>query len=312
MNENQWLADQFEQHRPRLRAVAYRMLGSATESDDAVQEAWLRLSRSDADEIGNLGGWLTTVVARVCLSMLRSRKFLREEPLETGLAAPAELHPEGEALLADSVGLALQVVLDTLKPDERLAFVLHDMFDFPFEEIAFMLGRNPAAVRQLASRGRRRVKAAEIPGNGNTARQHKVVSAFFAAARGGDFDALVAALSPDVVLRIDADVPGSPAFKVVRGAHDVARQALNGLAPALRSVELHPVLVHGATGVIVTRRGLPVTVMRFAVADDKIVEISAVTDPEHVQAATAGLVRDFEQHAAAGVPACRAVQHVVA
>ncbi|HUY52395.1 MAG TPA: sigma-70 family RNA polymerase sigma factor [Streptosporangiaceae bacterium] len=290
MNENQWLADQFEEHRARLQAVAYRMLGSATEADDAVQEAWLRLSRSGAGEIANLGGWLTTVVVRVCLSMLRSRNFLREEPLEPGLAAREELHPEDEALLADTVGLALQVVLDTLTPDERLAFVLHDMFDFPFEEIAFMLGRSPAAARQLASRARRRVKGAEVPGNRNAARQRDVVSAFFAAARGGDFDALVAALSPDVVLRIDADVPGSTAFKVVRGADAVASQALNGLAPALRSVELHPVLVHGATGVIATRRGRPITVMSFAVADDKIVEIEAVTDPERVQAIAAAVI----------------------
>jgi RNA polymerase sigma factor (sigma-70 family) len=287
VNENQWLADKFEEHRPRLRAMAARMLGSPAEADDVVQEAWLRLSRSDPSEIGNLGGWLTTVVVRICLSMLRSRNFLREEPLGTHLPAREGLHPEDQVLLADSVGLALRVVLDTLTPDERLAFVLHDIFDVPFEEIAVMADRTPVAARQLASRARRRVRGAEVPGAGDVARQRAVVNAFFAAARDGDFDALVAVLDPGVVLRIDADVPGSTVFKVVRGAEAVASQALHGLAPALRSVELRPVLVRGTAGMIVSRRGRPITVMSFVLSYDMIAEIDAVTDSERVQAITA-------------------------
>src|ERR671932_298905 len=209
MDEHDWLAEQFERHRGHLHAVAYRMLGSLSEADDAVQEAWLRLSRSDADAIENLGGWLTTVVGRVSLDMLRSRRTRREEPLDVHvpdpIVSPAEgSDPEHEAVLADSVGLALLVVLDTLAPAERLAFVLHDMFAMPFEEIASMLGRTPEAARQLASRARRRVKGADIPApDPDLARQRAVVDAFFAAARGGDFDALVALLAPDVVLRAD-------------------------------------------------------------------------------------------------------------
>jgi RNA polymerase sigma factor (sigma-70 family) len=292
MDQNQRLAEQFEEQRPRLRSVAYRILGSSNEADDAVQEAWLRLSRSGPDEIGNLAGWLTTVVARVCLSMLRSRNVLREEPLEAEVAGREERHPEDEALLAESVGLALQVVLDTLSPDERLAFVLHDMFDLPFEEIAVMVRRTPAAARQLASRARRRVKDSVAPRDRGTASQREVVSAFFAAARSGDFEALVAVLDPDVVLRIDADLPGSISFKVAHGAEAVANQALHGLAPALRAVELQPVLVQGLAGMIAARRGRPVTVMSFTVADGKITQIDAVTDPERVQAAAAAAVTD--------------------
>jgi RNA polymerase sigma factor (sigma-70 family) len=287
MDQNQQLAEQFEKQRPRLRSVAYRILGSSDEADDAVQEAWLRLSRSGPDEIRNLVGWLTTVVARVCLSMLRSRNVLREDPLEAEVAGWEERQPEDEALLADSVGLALQVVLDTLSPDERLAFVLHDMFDVPFEEIAVMVRRTPAAARQLASRARRRVKDSAVPRARDIARQREVVSAFFAAARGGDFDALVTVLDPDVVLRIDADIPGSIAFKVVHGREAVAHQALHGLAPALRAVELQPVLVQGVTGMIAARHGRPITVMSFTVAEGKITQIDAVTDPERVQAAAA-------------------------
>jgi RNA polymerase sigma factor (sigma-70 family) len=292
MDQNQRLAEQFEEQRPRLRSVAYRILGSSNEADDAVQEAWLRLSRSGSDEIGNLAGWLTTVVARVCLSMLRSRNVLREEPLEAGVAGRDERHPEEEALLTDSVGLALQVVLDTLSPDERLAFVLHDMFGLPFEEIAVMVRRTPAASRQLASRARRRVKDSAVPRDRDTARQREVVNAFFAAARSGDFDALVAVLDPDVVLRIDADMPSSDAFKVAQGAEAVANQALRGLAPALRAVELQPVLVQGMTGIIAARRGRPTTVMSFTVAGGKIIKIDAVTDPERVRVAAASAVID--------------------
>src|SRR5437588_12638261 len=208
-DETGWLADRFEEHRPRLRAVAYRMLGSLTEADDAVQDAWLRVSRAGAGEVENIGGWLTTIVARVCLNMLRSRNVRRAESLDAHLPDPiispeGALQPEDEALLADSVGLALQVVLDTLAPAERLAFVLHDMFDLPFEEIAAALGRTPEATRQLASRARRRVKGADVPtADRDLGRQREVVDTFFAAARGGDLDALVAVLHPDVVLRAD-------------------------------------------------------------------------------------------------------------
>ena len=209
MDEEQWLAERFEEHRGHLRAVAYRMLGSLTEADDAVQDTWLRLSRSGGDQVQDLRGWLTTVVARICLNMLRARNVRREEALGVRVPDPlvsteAELQPEQEALLADSVGLALLVVLDTLSPAERLAFVLHDMFDLPFEDIADLAGRTPAAVRQLASRARRRVKGAGLPDpDPDLARQREVVDAFFAAARGGDFDALVAVLDPRVVLRAD-------------------------------------------------------------------------------------------------------------
>ena len=288
MDENQWLADRFEEHRPRLRAVAYRMLGSLAEADDAVQDAWLRLSGGAAGEVENFGGWLTTVVARVCLNMLRSRNLRREEPLGVHVPDPVigpegGLRPEEQALLADSVGLALQVVLDTLNPDARLAFVLHDMFDLPFEEIAPMVGRTPVAARQLASRARRRVKGAEIPAGLDLARQREVVDAFFAAARGGDFAALVAVLDPDVVLRIDAGAAHAAASMVVRGADAVARQAFTGLAAALRAVELQPALVNGAAGMIMSRRGRPLTVMGFTIADGKIAEIDAIADPERVQ-----------------------------
>jgi RNA polymerase sigma-70 factor (ECF subfamily) len=289
MDGNEWLADRFEQDRPRLRAVAYRMLGSLAEADDAVQETWLRLSGSDPGGIGNLHGWLTTVTARVCLNMLRSRNLRREEPLEAHvpdpLIGPAEgLPPEEQALLADSVGLALQVVLDTLAPDERLAFVLHDMFGLPFGEIAPMVGRTPAAARQLASRARRRVKGTGVPPGHAAARQREVAEAFFAAARGGDFSALVAVLDPAAVLRIDA---GPAASMVVRGADAVARQALTGLAPVLRAVDLQPVLVNGAAGVIASRHGRPVTLIGFTVTGDKITEIDAIADPQRLRRLTA-------------------------
>src|SRR5437660_4335123 len=232
MDEHEWLAERFEAERPHLRAVAYRMLGSLSEADDAVQESWLHLSRSGTSGVKNLGGWLTTVVARVCLNMLRSRNVRREESLSVHVPDPVinpveELQPEEEALLADSVGLALLVVLDTLTPAERLAFVLHDMFELPFEEIATMVGRTPAAARQLASRARRRVKGADIPEpDPDLDRQREVVDAFFTAARAGDFDALVAVLDPDVVLRADfgAKRPGIP--RVIHGAAAVAKQAL--------------------------------------------------------------------------------------
>src|SRR5580692_7394165 len=230
MDENQWLADRFEEHRAHLRAVAYRMLGSLTEADDAVQDTWLRLNGAGADGVVNLRGWLTTVTARVCLNMLRSRRLRREEALgvhvpDPVLSADGVLQPEEEALLADSVGLALQVVLDTLAPAERLAFVMHDMFGLPFEEIAPMVSRTPAAARQLASRARRRVRHAEVPApDPDLARQQEVVEAFFAAARGGEFDALVSLLDPQVVLRIDAGPRRQRGSKVLRGALAVAKE----------------------------------------------------------------------------------------
>jgi RNA polymerase sigma-70 factor (ECF subfamily) len=298
MDENEWLADRFEDHRAHLRAVAYRMLGSLSEADDAVQDAWLRLSRSGAGEVDNLGGWLTTIVARVCLNMLRSRNLRREESLGVHLPDPlispeGELRPEEEALLADSVGLALLVVLDTLAPAERLAFVLHDMFELPFEEIAPMVGRTPAAARQLASRARRRVKGADVPApDPDLARQREVVDAFFSAARGGDFDALVAVLDPDVVLRLDSGARRPAASLMIRGAAAVARQAQSGLAAALRAAHLRPALVNGAAGVVVTVRGRPITVMGFTVADGKIAEIDAIADPERVRKIAAAALND--------------------
>src|ERR687898_3440584 len=237
MDENEWLADRFEEHRSHLRAVAYRMLGSLTEADDAVQDTWLRLSRAGAGGVENLGGWLTTIVARVCLNMLRSRGTRREEPLGAHLPDPVisaegELQPEDEALLADSVGLALLVVLDTLSPAERLAVVLPDTFELPFDEIAPMVGRTPTAARQLASRARRRVKGAEIPTpDSDLASQRQVVDAFFAAARAGDFDALDQVLDPDVVLRSDGGAARPSVSVVVRGAAAVAGRAISFSLP---------------------------------------------------------------------------------
>jgi RNA polymerase sigma-70 factor (ECF subfamily) len=293
MVENQWLADRFEEKRAHLRAVAYRMLGSLAEADDAVQDTWLRLSRARADEVENLGGWLTTVTARVCLNMLRSRRRRREAEVclpDPVVSPDGALQPEEEALLADSVGLALLVVLDTLTPAERLAFVLHDMFDLPFEQIAPVVGRTPAAARQLASRARRRVKGADIQADPDLARQREVVGAFFSAARGGDFDALVAVLDPGVVLRIDAGPRRPAASMAVRGAAEVARQALTGLSTALRAVDLRPALVNGAAGVVVFMRGRPVTVIGFTVAEGKIAEIDAIADPERIGKIATGVL----------------------
>jgi RNA polymerase sigma-70 factor (ECF subfamily) len=293
MDENEWLADRFEEHRAHLRSVAYRMLGSLAEADDAVQDTWLRVSRAGASEVENLGGWLTTIVARICLNMLRSRNTRREETLGVHIPDPVisrdgELQPEEEALLADSVGLALLVVLDTLTPAERLAFVLHDMFELPFEEIAPMVGRTPAAARQLASRARRRVKGAEVPApDPDLARQRNVVDAFFLAARGGDFDALVALLDPDVVLRSDWGTGRPAASAVTQGAAAVARQALMFSNP---NAELRPALVNGAAGVVVTVAGRPFAVMGFTVAEGKIVEIDAIADPERVRRIAAAVL----------------------
>jgi RNA polymerase sigma-70 factor, ECF subfamily len=295
MDDNDWLADRFEEHRAHLRSVAYRMLGSLSEADDAVQDTWLRISRAGASEVDNLGGWLTTVVARVCLNMLRSRTTRREEALGFHMPDPVispegGLQPDEEALLADSVSLALLVVLDTLSPAERLAFVLHDMFELPFEEIAAMVGRSPAAARQLASRARRRVKGAEIPApDPDLARQRAVVDAFFLAARGGDFDALVALLDPDVVLRADFGARRSGAPVEIRGAADVARQALIGAIPAAR---LRPALVNGAAGVVITVRGRPFAVLGFTVTEGRIVEVDAIADPDRVRRIAAAVLGD--------------------
>jgi RNA polymerase sigma-70 factor (ECF subfamily) len=293
MNENEWLADRFEEHRGRLRSVAYRMLGSLTEADDAVQDTWVRLSRSRAGEVDNLGAWLTTVVARVCLNMLRARTVRREEPFDGHLPDPiistdGELQPEEAAVLADSVGLALLVVLDTLTPAERLAFVLHDMFGVPFEEIAPMVGRTPVAARQLASRARRRVRGADVRApDPDLARQRMVVDAFFSAARGGDFDGLVALLDPEVVLRTDFGPRRPRAPKEFHGAEAVARQALIGAMPA---AQLHPALVNGAAGTVVTIYGRPFAVMGFTVADGRIVEIDAIADPDRVRRIAAAVL----------------------
>ena len=296
MDEQEWLADRFEEHRAHLRAVAYRMLGSLAEADDAVQDTWLRLSRSRAGEVENLGGWLTTVVARVCLNVLRSRNVRREEALGVHLPDPVIKGPEEEALLADSIGLALLVVLDTLAPAERLAFVLHDMFQLPFEEIAPIVGRSPAAARQLASRARRRVRGAEIPApDPDLARQRQVVDAFFQAARGGDFDALVTLLDPDVVLRADAGARRPAASVVLRGAAAVAGQALGGGSGGDRvrqAAVLRPALVNGAAGVVITIGGRPYAVMGFTVAEGKIVEIDVIADPERVRRIAAAVFTD--------------------
>ena len=281
-----WLTEGFETNRGRLRAVAYRMLGSLTEADDAVQEAWLRVARADASEVDNLSAWLTTIVARVCLNALRSRNARREEPLDAHVPDPVitradEPNPEDQALLADSVGLALQVVLETLTPAERLAFVLHDTFGLPFEEIAPMVDRSPAAARQLASRARRRVRGADVHSpDRDVARQREVVDAFFAAAHGGDFDALVAVLDPDVVSRIDAGAGALVPSGVLHGAATVARQTL---AIASIAAPKHPVLVNGAAGVVITLRGQPVSVMSFTVSGGKIVEINSIVDPERLR-----------------------------
>jgi len=285
VDEKEWLAERFESHRAHLRAVAYQMLGSLAEADDAVQEAWLRLSRADTSSVNNLGSWLTTVVARVCLDMLRSRKTRREEPLGVHMPDPIVSRadgtdPEHQALLADSVGLALLVVLDTLEPAERLAFVLHDMFDLPFNEIAPLLGRSANAARLLASRARRRVRGAAPVPDADLTLQQELVGAFLAASRSGDFDALVEVLDPSVVLRADSGAlrPGGPA--VVLGAAAVAGQALRftRFAPHTKLA-----LVNGAVGLVAVPDGKPVSVMGFTISHEKIVEIDILADPERLR-----------------------------
>jgi RNA polymerase sigma factor (sigma-70 family) len=285
MDDGDWLAERFQAHRAHLRAVAYRMLGSFSEADDAVQEAWLRLSHADPSGVQNLGGWLTTVVARVCLDLLRARASRREQPLGVHLPDPIigradGIDPEQQALVAEGVGLALLVVLDTLAPAERLAFVLHDMFAVPFEEIAPIVGRSPAAARQLASRARRRVQGAAPVPDADVTRQRAVVDAFLTAARDGDFEGLLAVLDPDVVVRADGGAVPAGASRVVRGAAAVAEQALSfaRLAPFVR-----PTLVNGAAGVVVAPGGRPVSVMGFTVRRGRIVAIDILADPERLR-----------------------------
>jgi RNA polymerase sigma factor (sigma-70 family) len=285
MDEHEWLAERFEVHRTRMRAVAYRLLGSLSEADDAVQEAWLHLSRADTSVVANLGGWLTTVVARICLDMLRARTSRREEPL--GAHVPEQIvnrddggDPEHEVLLADSVGLALLVVLDTLAPAERLAFVLHDIFAVPFEEIAPIVGRSASAARQLASRARRRMRRAASSGEADLACQREVVDAFLAAAREGDFDALLAVLDPDVVVRADRSAVPGGASREVRGARAVAEQAL---AFSRRAPFARKALVNGAVGVVVAPRGRLRLVLGLTITRNKIVEIDVVADPARLQ-----------------------------
>ncbi|MFE2608075.1 RNA polymerase sigma factor SigJ [Streptomyces mirabilis] len=284
MDDDELLADRFQEHRGRLRAVAYRMLGSLSEADDAVQEVWLKLGRTDVGEIRNLAGWLTTVVGRVCLDLLRTRAARREEPLDTyvpdPLVSPLErIDPEQEVLLADSVGLALLVVLETLEPAERLAFVLHDMFAVPFDDIAPVVGRSSAATRQLASRARRRVRGAAAPEPElDPARQKLVLDAFLAASRAGDFEALVSVLHPDVVLRVDSGVlvGGAAASKVVHGATGVAQQALMFRQFAEFS---RLALVNGAVGVVTAPEGRPLSVMGVTITDGRVVAMYILADP---------------------------------
>jgi RNA polymerase sigma-70 factor (ECF subfamily) len=279
MDDRDFLLQRFAHAEPRLRAVAYRMLGSATDTDDAIQETWLRLSRADADSVDNLLAWLTTVVARVCLNMLRARGARREQPLDlvdVDQIAGAGAVPEDEVVLADSVGLALLVVLDMLTPAERLAFVLHDMFDLPFEEIAAIVGRSPAAARQLASRARRRVRGAHPARHADLQRQRRVVDAYLAAIRAGDFEALVSLLDPDVVLRADgaATPNGKPA--VLRGADAVVGGAL---ASSPRARYAAPALVDGSVGIVMAPLGRLFLVLSFAFAGDAITEIDVIADP---------------------------------
>ena len=297
MDQNSWLTERFEENRPRLRGVAYRMLGSLSEAEDAVQEAWLRLNRIDTASVENLGGWLTTVVSRVCLDMLRARKSRREEPMTPEVPAPSVgrgegADPEGEALLADSVGVALLVVLATLTPGERLAFVLHDLFAMPFDEIGSIMGRSAAAAKQLASRARRRVRGAPAPSDAGRDRQRAVVEAFLRAVRGGDLEGLLAVLDPDAVIRIDAaarfdgvvrvDAPEADAGQAreLRGAATWAPHLL-ALSRGLRFVQ--PALVEGSIGVVLAPRGRLARALIFTFENDRITRLEAVGDPARLR-----------------------------
>ncbi len=284
MQDTGWLTDRFEEHRPRLRAVAYRMLGSHAEAEDALQDSWLRVARAGADGVENVGGWLTTVVARQCLTLLRSRTSRREEPLDTHVPDPVvgigdALDPAQQALIADSVGLALLVVLESLDPAERLALVLHDMFAVPFAEIAPIVGRTPAAARQLASRARRRVRSEAPRPDRDLARQREVVAAWLAASHAGDFDALVALLDPDAVLRVDGGVRAAGTSKHVRGAALVAGQAVLFAAGARFA---RPALVNGAAGFVSAPGGRAAAVLAFTVVDGRIHRIDILADPDRL------------------------------
>jgi len=293
MVEQGWLIERFEENRPRLRGVAYRILGSLNEAEDAVQEAWLRLNRIDAATVDNLGGWLTTVVSRVCLDTLRSRKSRREEPIGAPGTEPRVVRgegadPEGEAVLADSIGVALLVVLDMLTPAERLAFVLHDLFDMPFDEIGPIVGRSPAAAKQLASRARRRVRGSAGPSDAGRARQREVVEAFLTAAREGDLEGLLAVLDPDVVVRVDAaartriDAPPAQAgmAREIRGASTWAKQLL-ALSRGLRFVQ--PALINGSVGLILAPRGKLARAVTFTFANDKVTRVEVIGDPARLR-----------------------------
>jgi RNA polymerase sigma factor (sigma-70 family) len=282
LSEPKDLTTLFESHRSHLRAVAYRMLGSASEADDAVQETWLRLNNSSTNEVANLGGWLTTVVARICLDMLRSRRSRREEALDAELVEPiadTKSDPEQEALLADSVGIALLVVLDTLSPAERVAFVLHDVFDLPFDEIAPIVDRTPDAARQLASRARRRVRTGEITSNSDLQSQRVVVDAFLAALRAGDFEGLLAVLDPDVLVRMDVGAPGAP--REFRGAANWARGATAAFSRFARFVQ--PALVNGSVGLVFAPGGKLSRALSFTFANGKIVRAEIITDRDRLQ-----------------------------
>jgi RNA polymerase sigma factor (sigma-70 family) len=294
LDEKQFLAQRFEQDRDHLKAVAYRMVGSLSEADDAVQEAWLRLNRSDISGVHNLSGWLTTVVARVCLDMLRSRKSRREAPIDvsgttSNLQSDESIDPEQEAVLADSVGLALLVVLEKLTPAERLTFVLHDMFDLPFEEIAPIVGRTPTAARQLASRARRRVQGTDTAPEADITKQREVVDAFLAASRSGSFEALVAVLDPDVVLTVDGGGGPGRGTRVFRTASIVAKQSL---AASKGARFARPALINGSVGVIVAPRGRLLLALLPKIIDQKIAEIEVISDPLRLKQLDLGVLND--------------------
>ena len=291
MENQQWLADQFEANRSHLRGVAYRMLGSLTEADDAVQESWFRLSRTDTSDIENLKGWLTTVVARVCLDLLRSRKARREEAMDADVSevVTSGENPENEAMLADSVGLALLVVLETLTPAERLAFVLHDMFAVSFEEIATIVGRSPMATRQLASRARRRVQGTATVPKADLKQQREVVDAFLTALRAGDFDGLVAVLDPDVLVHTDGAVGGPGAPREIRGAANWAKGAIT-FSRMARSVQ--PALVNGAVGLVLAPHGRLRTALRFSIKNGRIVEVEIIGDADRLRQLELGVFAD--------------------
>ncbi|MBF6181626.1 sigma-70 family RNA polymerase sigma factor [Nocardia otitidiscaviarum] len=283
MRDEQFLAEKFDEHRTHLRSVAYRMLGSLTDADDAIQEAWLRLARTDASDIGNLGGWLTTVVGRVCLDMLRSRKSRHEQPLEAEhlpdpvVLADAAVDPEQQALLADSVGLGLLIVLETLSPAERLAFVLHDMFAVPYEQIAPIVGRTPQTAKKLASQARRRVQGSVPTPDPDRSRQRRVVDAFLAAARQGDFDELLRILDPGVVLRADS----ADALRVIHGATAVAGMAAT-FQRMTAACTVHPAIVNGGAGLVNTLDGKPFSIMNFTVVGDRIAAIDLISDRDRL------------------------------